>query len=405
MHDGTAKGGSKASDVRFVDTDDGADTMVRELANADEVAADFEADGLFAYRAKLCLAQFAHAGVVWVVDTLAIDPKRLAPLTGPSGPIKIIHDVTFDARLLTEAGLPLGNVKDTALAARMLGRTATGLASLVLAEFGVTLSKELQHHDWRVRPITARQMGYLAADVVHLAPLAERLFGEATAAGILEEVACETDHRIHESRSSAEEGETRPPYVRVKGIEKVPPVERAIVRGLAEIRETLACEHDVPPHRVLSAETLLQIARNRPGSPSLLSRIRGFGPNDLATDLVDSVLEAVREGLAAGDVPADERHHFERKRMDGALVRERKARESALTTWRKSAASERKVDPQVILPGHCLKEVVDRNPTSLDSLAEVAGIGAFRVARYGAAILGVLAKAREGEPAPDGTPP
>jgi hypothetical protein len=48
------------------------------------------------------------------------------------------------------------------------------------------------------------------------------------------------------------------------------------------------------------------------------------------------------------------------------------------------------VDEQVLLPGHCLKDAVAANVTTVDELARIRGIGAFRVARDGAAIVQAL---------------
>src|SRR5215204_4853855 len=93
--------------------------IVARMRTATAIALDVEADGLFAYRPQLCTMQLAWQEAdrvqVAVVDTLAVPADMLAPLLGACGPIKVLHDLTFDARLLAEAGAPLGNVRDTSV--------------------------------------------------------------------------------------------------------------------------------------------------------------------------------------------------------------------------------------------------------------------------------------------------
>src|SRR5262249_25111497 len=154
----------------------------------DSIGLDVEADGLFAYRAHLCTLQLAlypsppadsndreassgEPPEIVIVDALAVHPAPLADLLGPHGPPKILHDLTFDARMLQGVGITVGNVVDTSVVARLLGRKATGLASLLETELGVRVAKQFQQHDWRIRPIGDSELDYLADDVRHLGGL------------------------------------------------------------------------------------------------------------------------------------------------------------------------------------------------------------------------------------------
>ena len=65
-------------------------------------------------------------------------------------------------------------------------------------------------------------------------------------------------------------------------------------------------------------------------------------------------------------------------------------RDGRLSAWRKAEAVARSVHEQVVLPGHCATDIVDENPGDLEALAAIPGVGARRVARYGAAILAAL---------------
>ena len=84
--------------------------------------------GCSRYRARICTVQLA-----W--DAASTSPwstrwprrvRELAALLGAGGPMKIVHDVAFDARLLAEVGVELGNVHDTASRRGCWGAAATG---------------------------------------------------------------------------------------------------------------------------------------------------------------------------------------------------------------------------------------------------------------------------------------
>ena len=126
--------------------------IVEALQGVDRVGLDVEGNGFHAYRAELCVLQLAWQGAdgveIAIVDPFVVDLDPLAPIFGDDGPLKVLHDLTFDARLLDDFGLRLSHVHDTAVMAQLLGVQKSGLASLVEAHFGVVLSKTLQDHDW-----------------------------------------------------------------------------------------------------------------------------------------------------------------------------------------------------------------------------------------------------------------
>jgi ribonuclease D len=374
-----------------VASDDDLRNMVAIARRADRVAVDVEASGMFAYQARPCTVQLAWDGGtnVAVVDTLAAPIGLLGELLGPAGPVKIVHDLAFDARLLAECGVELANVHDTAVAARMLSRAATGLATLLDLELGVHIGKSMQHHDWRVRPLDDRMLAYLIADVAHLEALEAKLWTEVTEHGVVDAVLEETRYRIACANAAARSPSIAPPYARVKGASRLGERELAALRVVAEMREREAERRDIPPHKVASAETLVALARARPASVDELERIRGLSmstPEGRAFAL--SVVEAIQ---SAGEViPEEERHHFEPVRMPAAEARLRRQRETRLIAWRRTEAKRRGVDEQVVLPGHCLKDAADSGAQSIDDLSRVSGIGTFRLREDGMAIVRAL---------------
>jgi len=372
--------------------------LVLEAAGARRLAVDLEASGMFSYRARTCTVQLAwDAGRrVTIVDALTAPVMELAGLLGERGPVKIVHDVAFDARLLAESGVELGNVHDTAVAARMLGRTATGLASLLGAELGVHIGKDMQQHDWRVRLLDASMLAYLAGDVAHLEALDRRLWDEVEARGIDAEVLEETRYRVACAVAAARTPPTGPAYLRIKGIDRMAERELAVLRAVADVREREAERRDVPPYRVANTDALLAVARARPMTPGEVARIRGIGVGSPAARAFAA--EVARAVASAGEtLPSAERARFERPRTPASVVRARREREGRLLAWRRAEAKRRGVDEQVVLPGHCAKDIVETEIATVPDLARVPGIGAFRLERDGQAI--VRALRGDGDPA------
>ncbi len=400
-------------DVTLVQTAAALAPVAARAARAPRLAVDAEANGLHAFRPALCTLQLAWeeggAVAIAVIDTLAVPAAPLAPLLGPAGPVKVLHDLTFDARLLAEAGAPLGRARDTSVAARLLGITATGLGALLASELGVAHAKDLQQHDWSRRPLTSAQLAYLAGDVRHLLALDDRLDARAAALDIAAEIADECAHKLDTALAPPRDG--RPAYVRIKGAAALDAVGRAVLRRLCQAREEAAGEVDVPPFKVITSETLLELAARRPRDRAALAAVRGATAG-LAGHRVEGWLRAVAAGLADGDVPADERAFFLPVVPDRASFAKRRSREAQVSAWRKAEAARRGVDVQAVLPGHCATDLVDAllahderpDAAALEAaIARIPGIGQRRVDRYAGAFLAlatILGNARERSPTP-----
>jgi ribonuclease D len=372
---------------RLTTTASDLDQVLDAARSAPVVALDVEGNGLFAYRARLCTVQLAwttaESTEVAIIDTLAVDPSRLAGLLGETGPTKILHDLSFDARLLLEAGVRLGNVRDTSVTARMLGRRATGLAALLAIELEIDISKGMQQHDWSRRPLGPREMSYLATDVIHLAKLDEKLRAEAQRLDIEQEVEQECRFKLASALGPSPPG--RPSYLRIRGAEALDAAGLAVLRRLVELREQIARSRDLPPFKIVNNDVLLEVARRKPASVTDLAQAwKGPSPPGAAAGFV----EAVRLGVADGKIPDADRELC--GGSPSAHASARRTKEKRLSAWRRAEAASRGVDEQVVLPGHCLKCLAAVEPITLSGVAEVPGIGSRRLFRYGATILALL---------------
>jgi ribonuclease D len=377
-------------EVSLVESAEDLQRVVEECSRAEAIAVDVEADGLHAYRPKLCTVQLAWDDRVAVIDALAVDVTQLSHVLGQDGPIKILHDLTFDARLLAETGAPIARVRDTSVVARFLGFRATGLATLVQSELGQTLDKRFQHHDWSARPLLTPHLDYLAGDVRHLVALEARLAILATEKDILDEVAEECSYKL--ATATRPPRDARPAYVRVKGAQLLDTVGRAVLRHLVSEREQIAETLNIPSFKVMGGDPLLELARRRPTSHAALRSVRGAGSGHAGRHPL-AWLRAIEQGMRDGDIPAEDRVYFERPRIDRVLVAARRGRENQVSAWRREEAARRGVDEQAVLPGHCAQALVDVLVAPAGStdvaaaIAAIPGLGASRVARYGEAFV------------------
>lgn len=377
--------------VELVTDDASLAALAVAVASSPRVAVDVEADGLHAFRPKLCVMQLAFvdaegASRVALIDTLAVNLAPLAPMLAEGGPIKIFHDLTFDAKMLDEAGLSLGRARDTSVAARLLGCPATGLGSLLEAELGVKVDKRFQQHDWAARPLTTEQLAYLANDVAYLAALDDHLSERVATADLTEEVAEECAYKL--ATALAPPRDRRPAYVRVKGSAALDGPGRAVLRRLVDARDRTAERLDVPAFKVIGADVLLALARQRPRTSTELRAVRGAAVGRAARATA-AMLEAIAFGLEDGDVPEADRPFFEPMRPDRAAIARYRTCEARVTGWRRAEAKRRGIDEQAVLPGHCAQEVTeallahgDDESALRATITAIFGFGAKRALRY-----------------------
>ncbi len=366
-----------------------AQAWLARMGDARALALDTEGDGMFRYRTQLCTVQLCAVSArepaehaICVIDTLRVPAAPLlSAVFGPLGPQKIIHDASFDARILFANGVVLGNVFDTAVAARFLGFSSTGLSSLLLKLFDVNLPKHQQHADWGKRPIDAEAMRYLEDDVRFLPALYERLLAEVRARDIEAEVHEECRYLLREAQRSEP---SEPPWMRLKGAAQRAPRERARLVELAETREQLARERDFPPARLVASDLLLRMSQDDAAEPATLQRLLGN-----KAELAPAFAAALERARDVADAPRDQVERMLPESPSPAELTRRKRRKAWLSEFRAREAQAREVDLQVVLPGHCLADLVELATFDEPTLRALPGFGECRLARYGQTLLGM----------------
>jgi ribonuclease D len=270
--------------------------LVERLRSEQVIALDTESNSFHVYRERVCLLQISTRGADFVVDPLAVDPAPLAEVLC-DGRETVLHGADYDVRCLRrQYGWRLPRLFDTMAAARRLGRGGLGLSALVAEHFGVRLSKAFQRADWGRRPLPREQLTYAALDTHYLLPLYDRLAGELSSSGALEEARREFDRIAaaeFRERVFDEEG-----WRRLKGARELDPRGRTVLRALWIAREEQARSLDRPPFKVLAEHAMVELARVRPASDDALARIPGVTPAVLRR-----TGPLLRAALAAGAEP------------------------------------------------------------------------------------------------------
>lgn len=219
---------------------------------------DTEADSLHHYQEKLCLIQLAFGDELVLIDPLAV--PDVAPLIEVLDAGEVwFHGADYDLTLLRRTyGWTPQMVRDTQIAARLVGSRQFGLAALIESYFDKTLSKASQKADWSKRPLPSVMLHYAVDDVRYLLKLAD----------ILQSALDEKKRRpwFVEScaslRATVAGRSTQPkeePW-RVQGSGKLHRKGLAFLRDLWHWRDAIARERDVPCFRIISNKQLIDSA-------------------------------------------------------------------------------------------------------------------------------------------------
>jgi len=362
--------------------------LVDALAREPALGVDTESNSLFAYRERVCLIQFSTSDQDYILDPLALaDVSALGPLFANPAQQKIFHAAEYDLICLKrDYDFKFANVFDTMVAARTLGWPRLGLGAILQERFGVTMNKRFQRANWGERPLTDELLDYARLDTRYLVALRDVLAAELAAAGRAEE-AQEEFERLERTAGAAPppagaDGDGANPHAfwRVNGARDLTPAQAAVLRELYLYREHQAERADRPPFKIMSDQTLVEIARVQPATLEALEAVPGMTPPQIRRHGL-KLLQALRRGQAAGPLRPP---HTER---EPDSVRERY---ELLHQWRKRRAQARGVESDVIVPRDALWELARRNPTTPESLETIEHLGPWRRAAYGPEILALL---------------
>ncbi len=233
--------------------------ILPRLRKYDRVAVDTEADSLHCYFEKLCLIQLTFDGQDILVDPLA--PLDLQPLCTALAEREIIlQGMDFDLRLLRRTfDLPVSQVFDTVIAARMLGLKEFSLAALVQQYFDVTLVKGSQKANWARRPLPPAMAEYAKNDTHFLIPLAAKMEEQMSTLGRLEWFRQSCQRALEQTLVSRERDPDE--AWRITGSGTLPPQAGAVLRAIWQWRDREAQQADRPSFHILQNSAMIEAAK------------------------------------------------------------------------------------------------------------------------------------------------
>lgn len=247
----------------------------QRVAGASVLGFDTEFVSENRYRPQLCLLQVATPDALAIVDTLSIrDLQPFWHLICHEVEATVVHAAREEFLFCyREKGERPRHLFDLQLVAAFLGiEYPAAYGSLVQQILGQRLAKGETRTDWRLRPLSAKQIQYALQDVEFLLPIYEHLHRQLEERGRLEWYREEIDTW----QSNLERTESEPQWQRLSGLSKMSRRELAIVRELFIWRDTIAQTRERSPRKILPDDLLVEIAKRGESQGAKLTAIRGL---------------------------------------------------------------------------------------------------------------------------------
>jgi len=378
---------ARTESAEYLDRIPDVDRFLTEISGVTELALDTEGASFHRFLDRIYLLQLSTRDRSAIIDPLPIgSPAQLGKLV-ESGSVEIVfHDADYDLRLLhQDYGWHVTNIFDTRIAAQLLGIKSFGLAALLEHFFDVKLDKKHQRADWSMRPLTPDMLEYAAQDTRFLLQLKDQLQAELDKRGRLH-WAREEFARLEGTRWEAEE--EMEGFLRLKGARDLTRRELAVLREVANWRDTVAAQLDRATFRVMGNEVLFELARRAPRSVSELSAIKGM-PKGMIDRAGSDIISAIRRGMEAPEAELPKFPRGQRWNKD----RDFDDRVTRLKAVHDEAAARLELDPGVLCSRERLENVARSGARSIDDLASVPDLRRWQIEEMGAGFLRALASA------------
>ena len=366
--------------IDLIEDDAALAALCAKIAHVDRIALDTEFHNEKSYSARLMVVQLVVGDDVAILDPLKV--RDLEPLADALATKTIVgHALQSDLKILADrfGRLPAAAF-DTQLAAAFCGYgMSISLADLVNEIVGVRLRKSQTVSDWSTRPLSAQQIEYLVDDVKHLYALQDTLTARLESSG-------RYAWFLDEARSLVDMAKYTPDpermYLRIPGAMRMNRRELGILREVAQLRDTLARERDVPLKYIIPDDVMAGIVSLRPQTRDDLAQLRRLDAGGRKA-FGDRIVAAVAAGVA---VPDDE---LPRKpaRPPGM---DREAIVSCLSVLASAIATEHQLPTGLLVTRSALERVARELPKTPEEVAESLEASPWRASLVAGPICALL---------------
>ena len=305
------------------------------------------------------VVQLVVGDEVAIVDPLRV--RNLEPLAAALAEKTVVgHALQSDLKIFADrfGRLPRAAF-DTQLAAAFCGYgISISLADLVHDLVGIRLRKSQTVSDWSVRPLSPPQIDYLVDDVYHLFALQDALSERLVRSGRL-------GWFEDEARSLVDPARYRPDperlYLRVPGAMRMNRRELGILREVAQLRDALARERDVPLKYIIPDDVMSGIVSLRPATRDDLAQLRRLDAGARKA-YGDRIVAAGAAGVALSDGELPKKP----ARPAGA---DREAIVSCLAVLVNGIAAENDLPAGLLVTRPALERVARELPASAEEVA------------------------------------
>ena len=371
-------------DYQFVASDRELESICLDLEQEPIIGVDLEADSMHSFTEKICLIQIAGKDRAFLVDPFLIsDFTPFTKILENPDIIKVFHGSDFDVRSLDrEMGVTIQNLFDTEIACRFLNVRERGLGALLKAHFNVHVDKRFQKVDWSRRPLKEDMIAYSVKDVAHLIPLHDLLREQLEEIGRLDWAREE-----FEAQAGVKyEANHKPPlFKRFKGAGKMDNRSLAVLEGLLNVRVDMARKKDLPLFKIMSNQSIMAMATERPRSIKTMIDIRALSKKQ-AGMYGEQCRAAIKTALALphGELPSYPRTRMPRKTPKVL------ARIDRLKKMRERCSVSIGMEPGFLINNNLITAVAVAAPSGKQGLMEIEPIRNWQVEALGDHIITTL---------------
>ena len=272
------------------------EALCARLAGAPFLAFDTEFMRESTYWPILCLIQVASPDEAAVIDPMApgINLAPLLALMADESLLKVCHAGRQDVEIFNNLGVIPRPIFDSQIAAMAAGfGEQTAYDALVRQMLRIDLDKSSRFTDWARRPLSAAQLSYALADVVHLAELypklRERLDGKGRLPWVADEMAALADPAAYDNDPENAWRRLKPRKFTARYL--------SVFQAVAAWRERTAQARDQVRSRILKDEAIDEIAAQVPTDTAAFDRLRsvpkGFGGGKFGAELAGVIRQAL----------------------------------------------------------------------------------------------------------------